>query len=52
MLTRRIVNKILHTPIVNLKDSTDGEASEETLRRLSVIRHLFGLGYKSEQSKK
>jgi glutamyl-tRNA reductase len=52
MLTKRIVNKILHTPIVNLKNGADGEASEETLKKLSVIRHLFGLGHKSEHSKK
>lgn len=48
MLTKRIVNKILHTPMVNLKNGTDSEESEETLKKLSVIRHLFGLGHKSE----
>lgn len=50
ILTKRIVNKILHTPMVNLKNGADGEASEETLKKLSVIRHLFGLGHKSETS--
>ena len=44
MLTRRIVNKILHTPMTSLRDGTNGEASEETLKKLSVIRTLFGLG--------
>jgi glutamyl-tRNA reductase len=48
-LTKRIVNKILHTPMVNLKNGTDGEASEETLKKLSVLRHLFGLGHKNER---
>lgn len=52
MLTRRIVNKILHTPMVNLKNGTDGGVREETLKKLSVIRHLFGLEHKSDQGKK
>lgn len=52
ILTKRIVNKILHAPMVNLKNGRDGEASDETLKKLSVIRHLFGLGSGSEHGKK
>lgn len=43
ILTKRIVNKILHTPIVNLKVGTNGEADEETMNKVSLLRHLFGL---------
>lgn len=51
MLTKRIVNKILHTPMTNLKDGTNGEETEETLKKISTIRHLFGLGAKHERGK-
>lgn len=43
ILTKRIVNKILHTPIVNLKNGTHTEADEETMNKVSLLRHLFGL---------
>jgi glutamyl-tRNA reductase len=46
ILTKRIVNKILHTPIVNLKSGTNGEVDDETINKLSLIRNLFGLGNK------
>ena len=43
MLTRRIVNKILHTPTTNLKNGA-GEHQEEDMRsKISILRHLFGL---------
>ena len=44
ILTKRIVNKILHTPMINLKNGSNGEASEEVLKKISAIRSLFGLG--------
>jgi len=41
VLTKRIVNKILHTPTVNLKNGTD---THQTMRdKISLVRHLFGL---------
>lgn len=43
ILTKRIVNKILHTPIVNLKSGTNTEADEDTMNKVSLLRHLFGL---------
>ncbi|MBI3013766.1 MAG: glutamyl-tRNA reductase [Candidatus Tectomicrobia bacterium] len=48
ILTTSIVNKLLHTPIVNLKDS--GEKVGERGHYLKVVRHLFGLGRKEESS--
>ena len=47
MLTKRIVNKILHTPLVNLRNGTGEHSKEETHRKISVIRHLFGLDKKA-----
>lgn len=44
LLTRRIINKILHTPITNLKNGTDHE--EEGRTKIFLIRHLFGLDKK------
>lgn len=52
ILTKRIMNKILHTPMVNLKNGTNGEAAEETLNKISVLRSLFGLAPKSDIRKR
>ena len=46
MLTKRIVNKILHTPMVNLKNDSDNTADGETRSKIHLIRHLFGLDNK------
>ena len=46
MLTKRIVNKILHTPIVNLKNGTGSSVDGETRSKIQLIRHLFGLDSK------
>jgi glutamyl-tRNA reductase len=43
ILTKRIVNKILHTPMVKLKNGTGEQGGEETQTKVSVLRHLFGL---------
>ena len=42
ILTKRIINKILHTPMVNLKNGSD-EGGKETRDKIHLIRHLFGL---------
>lgn len=52
IITKRIINKILHTPMISLKDGADGEESEETLKKISTIRSLFGLEAKTEKGKK
>jgi glutamyl-tRNA reductase len=41
MLTTQMINKILHYPILQLKDSTDEPQERESLRR--TIRKIFGL---------
>ncbi len=43
LLTKRIVNKILHTPMVNLRTPAPEQSRGETQRKVSVLRHLFGL---------
>lgn len=48
ILTKRIVNKILHAPIVNLKNGTNTEADEDTMNKVSLLRHLFGLEKKKQ----
>lgn len=43
ILTKRIVNKILHTPLVNLKNGSGEHAPEKTKDKIHLLRHLFGL---------
>jgi glutamyl-tRNA reductase len=49
LVTKRIVNKILHTPLVNLKNGSNGYTSEKTKDKIHLLRHLFGLD-KTEHS--
>jgi glutamyl-tRNA reductase len=44
LLTKRILNKILHQPITNLKQTAEGgKNSRETLVRIKTLRDLFGI---------
>jgi glutamyl-tRNA reductase len=43
ILTKRIVNKILHTPMANLKNGTPEHSETETRNKIHTLRHLFGL---------
>ncbi|HEY6192915.1 MAG TPA: glutamyl-tRNA reductase [Bacteroidota bacterium] len=43
LLTKRIINKILHTPTVNLKTEPESGSGERIRDRIHVVRHLFGL---------
>jgi glutamyl-tRNA reductase len=49
MLTKRIINKILHEPMVNLHNGTGEHHDHETRTQVHLIRHLFGLDKKSEK---
>ncbi|HEY6953139.1 MAG TPA: glutamyl-tRNA reductase [Bacteroidota bacterium] len=42
LLTKRIVNKLLHLPTTNLKNG-DGESAEERHKKIHIVRGLFGL---------
>ena len=49
LVTRRIVNKILHHPTTVLKQEAEsGGHGEEMVRRVGVLRELFGLGRNGE----
>lgn len=50
LLTTRIVNKILHTPIVNLKNGQE-ESLTERLQKIRTVRKLFGLDPQTEERK-
>jgi glutamyl-tRNA reductase len=50
ILTKRIVNKILHTPMVNLKNGHGDEGNDETRHKIVILRHLFGLDKRSSSS--
>ena len=42
MVTKRIVKRILHTPITNLRDGHDSGLSDR-LQKISVVRKIFGI---------
>jgi len=42
LVTKRIVNKLLHLPTTNLKNG-NGESAEERHKKIHIIRGLFGL---------
>ncbi|MFO7524542.1 MAG: glutamyl-tRNA reductase [Ignavibacteriaceae bacterium] len=49
IVTKRIINKILHQPTVELKKTSESDnRTEDTARKISIIRDLFGLNKKNE----
>lgn len=48
LLTKRIVNKILHPPISNLRNGR-GKVDDETMRMLVEVRRLFGFSSTEEK---
>ena len=53
IVTKRIINKILHQPTVELKKLTEGENKhDETAAKVGIIREIFGIDNpKSEEEK-
>ncbi|HLF14312.1 MAG TPA: glutamyl-tRNA reductase [Bacteroidota bacterium] len=43
ILTKRIVNKLLHTPMTNMRNGRGSSDHQDTHKKISLIRHLFGL---------
>ena len=43
ILTKQIINKILHTPTVNLKSGPESGNRERMRDKIHMVRHLFGL---------
>jgi glutamyl-tRNA reductase len=45
LLTRRIVNKILHHPITTLRQGAEnGDGKSATVTRIAALREMFGIG--------
>lgn len=52
VVTKRIINKILHTPTVELKKITEaGISAEEAASRISIIREVFGIDSNGKEEK-
>ncbi len=52
IITKRIINKILHQPTTELrKVSEDNQAIDESAEKISVIRNLFGLDKLNKKDK-
>ncbi|MGA9115999.1 MAG: glutamyl-tRNA reductase [Bacteroidota bacterium] len=52
LITRRIVNKILHHPVTTLRAGAgNGRGAADTLRRVRALRELFGIGRGSEEAR-
>jgi glutamyl-tRNA reductase len=49
ILTKRIVNKILHLPISSLRDG-EGDRDETTMRLIVAVRKLFGFPLAGDQA--
>lgn len=43
IVTKRIINKILHRPTIELRKANDVSASVETSTKIGIIRDLFGI---------
>lgn len=43
IVTKRIINKILHRPTIELRKADDVSASVETSTKIGIIRDLFGI---------
>jgi glutamyl-tRNA reductase len=51
LLTRRIINKILHHPTTALKKGTEnGQGDRQTLERIATLRELFGIAESRSES--
>ncbi len=48
LVTKRIVNKILHQPTTVLKQSAEDPASGSVVSRVAALRELFGIGRNGE----
>lgn len=48
LITRRIVNKILHTPMVALKEKSASAGQDDLRQSITLIRSLFGLEREEE----
>jgi glutamyl-tRNA reductase len=53
IITKRIINKILHQPTVGLKKINEfGTTPEDTAVKVSVLRDIFGINNNNKEEKK
>jgi glutamyl-tRNA reductase len=52
ILTKRIINKILHHPTIELRKNYNDSGSSDATARIGIIRDIFGLGLKKDPDKK
>ena len=53
IITKRIINKILHQPTIELRKSAEsGENTIETATRLGILRQLFGVDNHTQDKNK
>lgn len=52
IVTKRIINKILHHPTIELRKMSESDLrAEDTAAKISIIRDLFGLNSKNKEDK-
>ncbi len=52
IITKRIINKLLHQPMVELKKNSEtGSSNAETIVKMSILRELFGIDKQNKQEK-
>jgi len=52
IVTKRIINKILHQPTVELRKSGESSASDEAVTKIGIIRDLFGISSRKKSEEK
>jgi glutamyl-tRNA reductase len=52
IVTKRIINKILHQPTVELRKSGESSASDEAVTKIGIIRDLFGISSQKKSEEK
>jgi glutamyl-tRNA reductase len=51
IVTKRIINKILHHPTIELRKANDSSVSVETSTKIGIIKDLFGIHPKKKSEK-
>jgi glutamyl-tRNA reductase len=50
ILTKRIINKLLHIPTIELRKAAENDPdSAETMEMIAIIREMFGLDKKDNE---
>ncbi|HEY6435560.1 MAG TPA: glutamyl-tRNA reductase, partial [Ignavibacteriaceae bacterium] len=51
IVTKRIINKILHQPTIELRKADESSASVEASTKIGIIRDLFGINFNKKSEK-